>query len=125
MYINKSREFIDSELSSLVGESYNRAYDDLILAQQMTELEEIIEINTCNDANKQKFIKSKWNNRLINGCKNDVKYWSELLLNRTLAIPMKNDIEIWLKFSSLALNSTNNISLSNDTIMNLNEKPKD
>ena len=54
MYINKSRKFIDSELSLLVGESYNRAYDDLILAQQMTE---IIEFNTCNDANKQKFIK--------------------------------------------------------------------
>ncbi len=40
--IERSRELLGSELSALVGESYERAYGDMVRVQQLTELEEVI-----------------------------------------------------------------------------------
>lgn len=40
--IERSRELLGGELSALVGESYERAYGDMVRVQQLTELEEVI-----------------------------------------------------------------------------------
>ena len=40
--IERSRELLGLELSALVGESYERAYGDMVRVQQLTELEEVI-----------------------------------------------------------------------------------
>ena len=40
--MDKSRDLLGSELSALVGESYERAYGDMVRVQQLTELEEVI-----------------------------------------------------------------------------------
>ncbi len=40
--IERSRELLGSELAALVGESYERAYGDMVRVQQLTELEEVI-----------------------------------------------------------------------------------
>eukprot|EP01084_Bolivina_argentea_P008495 15901_1 len=43
-FINKTRESLDTELTALVGESYNRAYKLCVRTQQLVELEEILNI---------------------------------------------------------------------------------
>lgn len=40
--IERSRELLGSELAALVGESYERAYGDMVRVQQLTELEEVV-----------------------------------------------------------------------------------
>ncbi|MBN9311032.1 tetratricopeptide repeat protein, partial [Devosia sp.] len=42
-YIDTTRRLLDTELTALVGESYQRAYDVLVRLQQLAEMEEIIE----------------------------------------------------------------------------------
>lgn len=37
-----ARELLGTELAALVGESYDRAYGDMVRVQQLTELEEVI-----------------------------------------------------------------------------------
>ena len=42
MAITKARDMLGAELAALVGESYDRAYGDMVRVQQLTELEEVI-----------------------------------------------------------------------------------
>ena len=42
MYIDKTRHTLDHVISPLVLESYNRAYKELVMLQQLSEMEEII-----------------------------------------------------------------------------------
>lgn len=41
-FIGESRQFLDTELSALVAESYDRAYRAVLKVQQLAELEEVI-----------------------------------------------------------------------------------
>ena len=50
-FIDKTRETLDTELTALVGESYNRAYKLCVRAQQLVELEEILQIKQQQLAN--------------------------------------------------------------------------
>ena len=40
--VERSRDLLGTELAALVGESYERAYGDMVRVQQLTELEEVI-----------------------------------------------------------------------------------
>lgn len=40
--VSCARELLGTELAALVGESYDRAYGDMVRVQQLTELEEVI-----------------------------------------------------------------------------------
>lgn len=42
MAVERSRDLLGTELAALVGESYERAYGDMVRVQQLTELEEVI-----------------------------------------------------------------------------------
>ena len=42
-HINKARDLLDPELTSLVGESYTRAYNQVVRIQMLAELEEVIQ----------------------------------------------------------------------------------
>ncbi len=41
--VDRSRELLGTELAALVGESYERAYGDMVRVQQLTELEETVD----------------------------------------------------------------------------------
>jgi FAT domain len=41
--VNTCRELLATELVALVGESYSRAYPDIVRAQQCTELSEVLQ----------------------------------------------------------------------------------
>ena len=43
VHVEHARELLGTELAALVGESYERAYPDMVRVQQLTELEEVIE----------------------------------------------------------------------------------
>ena len=43
MCIERSRDLLGQELAALVGESYERAYQNMVRVQQLTELEETID----------------------------------------------------------------------------------
>lgn len=42
VHVERAREMLGVELAALVGESYERAYGDMVRVQQLTELEEVI-----------------------------------------------------------------------------------
>ena len=48
----RARELLGADMSALVGESYERAYADMIRVQQLTELEEIVIVKAAERATK-------------------------------------------------------------------------
>ena len=57
-----ARDVLDTELTALVGESYNRAYGALIQVQLLSELEEVIQYKTVKE--RQDSIRDNWWTRL-------------------------------------------------------------
>jgi FKBP12-rapamycin complex-associated protein len=52
-HIDKAREVLDPKITSLLGESYNRAYLLIQEMQNLRELEEIIEYKQTNDTQRK------------------------------------------------------------------------
>lgn len=64
-HIDKAREVLDPKITSLLGESYNRAYLLIQEMQNLRELEEIIEYKQVStDEYRKKHLYSLWCNRL-------------------------------------------------------------
>ena len=105
LHIEKAREGLDTELSALLGESYNRAYGVVVRVQMLAELEEIITYKKS-DGNplKQATMKATWNRRL-KGCQRNVEVWQRMLKVRALVIPPKENIDMWIKFANLCRKS--------------------
>lgn len=60
--IDKARDLIDTELTALSGESYNRAYNAMVQVQMLTELEEAIQYKLVPE--RRPAIELMWWNRL-------------------------------------------------------------
>ncbi|KAL7268146.1 phosphatidylinositol kinase-related protein kinase tor1 [Rhizina undulata] len=104
-HIEKVREGLDTELSALVGESYNRAYGVIVRVQMLAELEEIITYKQNNDQpEKQETMRRTWTKRLL-GCQRNVEVWQRMLKVRALVISPKENMEMWIKFSNLCRKS--------------------
>ncbi len=111
--VERARELLGVELAALVGESYERAYGDMVRVQQLTELEEVIGFSNafalCNgdqtaaDLHRVQ-ICEMWRGRL-KGVQRNVEVWQALLSVRTLVLPMAEDTHTWLKFASLCRKS--------------------
>ncbi|KAF9586443.1 phosphatidylinositol kinase- protein kinase tor1 [Lunasporangiospora selenospora] len=64
-FIERTRDMLDTELTALVGESYNRAYATVVRVQMMAELEEIIAYKQYHDQpSRQETIRRTWMKRL-------------------------------------------------------------
>lgn len=123
-FIDRSRHLLDTKLTALVGESYNRAYNVMVRVQQLSELEEVIEYKRSNDAARRATIRRIWDVRLM-GCQRDgsisldvccvivltlfacvlVDTWQQLLAVRSMVVPPRDDMDIWLKFAGLCRKS--------------------
>lgn len=105
-HLAAAREMLGTELAALVRESYDRSYGALIRAQQLTELDEVIEyaqltaVASPAAARRQEIIRKMWRDRIYL-VKRDVEVWQELLQVRSLVLPMSEETDIWLKFASL------------------------
>jgi FKBP12-rapamycin complex-associated protein len=99
--IAKARKGLDTELSSLLGESYQRAYLPMIRVQMLAELEEII-VYKQNDANREKqaSMRNTWMKRL-KGLQPNPEVWQRMMKVRQLVIAPHEGIEMWIKYTNL------------------------
>ena len=117
-YIAKTRDLLDTELTALVGESYNRAYNIVVRIQMLGELEEIIQYKQLNDnPYAQEFIRNTWVKRL-KGCQRNVEVWQRILKVRSLVMSPKDELEVWIKFANLC-RKAGRLALSNKTLLGL------
>lgn len=101
MYIDKTRNMLDTELTALVGESYNRAYATVVRVQMMAELEEIIAYKQYHDQpDRQATIRRTWMKRL-KGCQRNVEVWQKLIKVHAIVISPSQDMEMRIKFMNL------------------------
>lgn len=104
-HIDKTRDLLDTELTALVGESYNRAYSVVVRVQMLAELEEIITYKQFADQpDRQATIRKTWMKRL-KGCQRSVEVWQQILKVRALVIAPKENMEMWIKFANLCRKS--------------------
>ena len=61
--IDTARDILDTEMTALAGESYNRAYDVMVSIQLLSELEEIIQCLTAPEKKQQ--LQGIWWDRLL------------------------------------------------------------
>ncbi|KAK7752244.1 phosphatidylinositol kinase-related protein kinase tor1 [Diatrype stigma] len=101
--IQQTREGLDTELSALVSESYNRAYQVIVRVQMLAELEEIIVYKQA-DEKKKAQIRRTWEVRL-KGCQRNVEVWQRMLRLRGLVITPSENMHMWIKFSNLCRKS--------------------
>ncbi|EGR30890.1 phosphatidylinositol 3- and 4-kinase family protein, putative [Ichthyophthirius multifiliis] len=123
-YISESILKLDSQVSGLLLESYNRAYDSILRLQQLFEMQEIIEIKEFEDKVKQaqkenregltkiylqqdleqkkKQLQDVWIDRL-NGNPKDIDTWQNILSVRQLLLSKVDNMdtqEIYLQIQN-------------------------
>ncbi|KAG9248794.1 armadillo-type protein [Calycina marina] len=105
LYVQKAREGLDTELSALVSESYNRAYTVVVRVQMLAELEELIVYKQSNNnLGKQETMRRTWEKRLL-GCQRNVEVWQRMLKIRALVISPKENMQMCIKFANLCRKS--------------------
>eukprot|EP00004_Rigifila_ramosa_P027283 TRINITY_DN882_c0_g1_i1.p1 TRINITY_DN882_c0_g1~~TRINITY_DN882_c0_g1_i1.p1 ORF type:complete len:2377 (-),score=590.06 TRINITY_DN882_c0_g1_i1:39-6899(-) len=117
-FIDKARLHIDTELTALVGESYDRAYNQVVRVQQLAELEEMITYRQSkDDSERRSTIRSLWTKRL-KGCQRNVEVWQQVLAVRAMVVPAREDVYLHLKYAALCRKS-GRLSMSHKVLMNL------
>jgi len=111
-YIDAARDILDTDLTAMVGESYQRAYGSMVTVQMLSELEEVIVYKLIPDSREK--IKLMWWNRL-QGCQRKVEDWAHILHVRSLVMTPQEDVRTWLKFASLCRKS-GRITLASRTL---------
>ena len=101
--IEQARDGLDTELSALMSESYNRAYPVVVRVQMLAELEELI-LYKQSDSHKQAAMKKTWEVRL-KGCQRNVETWQKMLRLRALVMTPAEDMHMWTKFANLCRKS--------------------
>lgn len=120
-YINRVRDMLDSELTSMAAESYERAYGAVVTAQQLTELEEAIEYKMIPERRTR--IAILWSRRL-QGCQNSIEHWQRILLVRSLVLSQAELRPMWVKFSSLCRRE-GKLSMSRRVLCSLMDLPSE
>lgn len=124
MYIEKARNGLDTELSALLGESYNRAYDVVVRVQMLAELEEIITFKqSVGDPDKQQAMRETWNKRLL-GCQQNVEVWQRMFKVRQLVTSSQENVDMLIKFANLCRKS-NRMGMAERTLASLENEIRD
>ncbi|KKF92485.1 Phosphatidylinositol 3-kinase tor2 [Ceratocystis platani] len=103
--VQQAREALDTELSALVSESYNRAYQVVVRVQMLAELEELITYKQCEgDERRRATMRRTWEERLM-GCQRNVEVWQRMLKLRHLVISPAENMHMSIKFANLCRKS--------------------
>ena len=123
------RELLATELVALVGESYSRAYADIVRAQQCAELSEVVQYlrlqkvaeggrgdegdadgmepeeaaraeASAGAAERMRTIREVWHARLL-GVERTVDVWTGLLAVRRLVLAPVDDVDVYLKYATM------------------------
>ncbi len=78
-YIDETRDILDTELTGLVGESYNRAYGVMVNIQLLSEMEEICRC-LCSPQRKPQLKKIWWDRLLVRTC----RYYTHTIIIQTV-----------------------------------------
>nr|AEA11029.1 target of rapamycin [Ochlerotatus triseriatus] len=113
--IDETRDLLDTELTAMAGESYERAYGAMVCVQMLSELEEVIQYKLIPE--RQETIQAMWWDRLLGG-QRLVEDWQRILQVHTLVVQPANDVKTWLKFASLCRKS-DSLKLSEKTLVML------
>ncbi|KAF6208231.1 hypothetical protein GE061_016683 [Apolygus lucorum] len=113
--IESSRDLLDAELTSMAGESYQRAYPAMVSVQMLAELEEVIQYDLF--PQRRQVIRNMWWKRL-QGCQRVVEDWQKIIQVRTLVVSPQEDMYTWLKYASLCRKS-GRLALSHKTLVML------
>lgn len=100
--IDSARDLLDTELTALSGESYQRAYGAMVAVQMLAELEEVIQYKIVPE--RRKAIRKMWWQRL-QGCQRIVEDWQKIIQVHSLVISPQEDMRTWLKYSALCRKS--------------------
>lgn len=104
-HIDKARSQLETELSALLGESYDRAYLQILRVQMLAELEEIMVYKqNSNNPEKLAIMRDTWMKRL-RGCQATPDVWQRMLKIRALVISPKDNVQMWIKFTNLCRKS--------------------
>uniref|UniRef100_A0A452YXN2 non-specific serine/threonine protein kinase n=1 Tax=Aegilops tauschii subsp. strangulata TaxID=200361 RepID=A0A452YXN2_AEGTS len=122
VYVERARRCLATELAPLVLESYERAYNNMVRVQQLSELEEVIDYCTLPMESpiadgRRELIRNMWNER-IKGTKRNVEVWQALLAVRELVLPPNEDRDTWIRFAKLCWKS-GRISQAKSTLVKL------
>lgn len=96
--IDSARDLLDTELTAMAGESYQRAYNAMVEVQKLAELEEVIQFKLIPE--RRSTIKSMWWERLQGG-QRVVEDWQKIIQVHTLVVSPQDDMYTWLKYASL------------------------
>ncbi|OXU22583.1 hypothetical protein TSAR_001785 [Trichomalopsis sarcophagae] len=113
--IDNARDLLDTELTAMAGESYQRAYNAMVEVQKLAELEEVIQYKLVPE--RRATIKSMWWERLQGG-QRIVEDWQKIIQVHTLVISPQDDMYTWLKYASLCRKS-GNLALCHKTLVML------
>ncbi|XP_035780760.1 serine/threonine-protein kinase Tor-like [Anopheles albimanus] len=115
--IYSTRDLLDTELTAMAGESYERAYGAMVCVQMLSELEEVIQYRLVPE--RRETIRSMWWDRLLGG-QRLVEDWQRIIQVHSLVVSPKEDIRTWLKFASLC-RKNGSLKLSEKTLVMLLE----
>ncbi|KAL8683312.1 MAG: hypothetical protein Q9186_000695 [Xanthomendoza sp. 1 TL-2023] len=117
-HIERAREGLDTELSAMLRESYDRAYRVIVRVQMLAELEEIITYKKCHkDDVKRAAMRQTWTTRL-KGCQRNVEVWQSMLKVRALVVSPDENVEMHIKFANLCRKS-GRVGLAEKTLESL------
>jgi len=104
--MERARELLNTRVTALVSESYERAYRAVVLTQQVVELEEVLTYKMLMRQGKEGWeeecfhLRSMWTKRL-RGVQSNVEVWQSLLAVHSLVIAPEHNVQGWLKLASL------------------------
>ncbi|KAJ1521597.1 hypothetical protein ONE63_003248 [Megalurothrips usitatus] len=113
--IDSARDLVDTELTAMAGESYQRAYGAMVCVQMLAELEEVIQYKLNPD--RRETIRKMWWERL-QGCQRVVEDWQRIIQVHSLVVSPEEDMHTWLKYASLCRKSSR-FMLSKKTLVML------
>ncbi|KAH1016334.1 serine/threonine-protein kinase Tor isoform X2 [Dendroctonus ponderosae] len=97
-FIDRARDMIDTELTAMAGESYQRAYGAMVQVQMLSELEEVMQYKLVSE--RRETIKQMWWQRLQAG-QRLVEDWQKIIQVHSLVLQPHEDSKSWLKYASL------------------------
>lgn len=113
--IDETRDLLDTELTAMAGESYERAYGAMVCVQMLSELEEVIQYKLIPE--RRETIRNMWWKRLQGG-QRLVEDWQRIIQVHSLVVSPQEDVHTWLKYASLCRKS-GSIKLSHKTLVML------
>ncbi|XP_044740220.1 serine/threonine-protein kinase Tor [Chrysoperla carnea] len=113
--INTARDLLDTELTAMASESYQRAYGAMVYVQMLAELEEVIQYKLVPE--RRPYIRAMWWQRLQVG-QHVAEDWQRILQVHSLVLSPQEDMHTWLKYASLCRKS-GSLNLSHKTLVML------